>query len=76
MPLVPANVCFGGMSGHQNEKALFPLLTQLRHWPRKIAATQLDPKPIALIHRLRKLFQKFPETVRNWLWKTKIVLRL
>ena len=31
---------------------------------------------VALIHPLRKLFQKFPETVRNWLCTTKIVLRL
>ena len=37
---------------------------------------ELSGLAVALIHRLRKLFQKFPETIRNWLRKTKIVLRL
>jgi hypothetical protein len=36
---------------------------------------QASALAVALIHRLRKLFQEFPETVRNWLCKTKIVLR-
>jgi hypothetical protein len=42
----------------------------------KLPSLALSRLAVALIHRLRKLFQKFPETVRNWLWKTKIVLRL
>jgi hypothetical protein len=40
MPLVLANVCFGGMSGHQNAKALFPLLIQVRHDPVNVGAVQ------------------------------------
>jgi hypothetical protein len=33
-----------------------------------LPSVALSSLAVPLIHRVRKLFQEFPETVRNWLW--------